>query len=263
MNSKNNSKPVMIDTHVHLYDGGWPPGSLPGLSGEEMLEAMDQYGITQAWISSVSGLVRDFKGNNDKLYQFTRLAPERFALFCTVNPNFPEYSVDEIKRCSEILGCKGLKLHPWLQSFSTTFKIVGDIVETCIQYDLPILFHDGTPPYSDSLQVAWLAEKYPEAKIILGHSGLLDSWRSAASAARRFNNLYLCLCGPAIGDVEYLIDHVDNSRLLFGSDFGGSSLRILQDFLGIIEMAVKDENLKRRILYENAASLLRVQRVKG
>jgi uncharacterized protein len=200
--------------------------------------------------------VSDFRENNDRLYAFTRRAPERFALFCTTSPNYPELALDEIKRCAEELGCGGIKLHPWLQAFSMTFGIVDRIAEACIRHGLPLLFHDGTPPYADTLQVAHLAEKYPEAKIILGHSGLLDSHRSAVSAARRFPNVWLCLCGPAIGDVEYIVEHADTDRLLFGSDFGGSSLRILDDFIGIIENAVEDEVLKNKIYWENAARLM-------
>jgi Predicted metal-dependent hydrolase of the TIM-barrel fold len=239
-----------------MYDGGWPPQSQKGLTGKEMLDVMDTYGISKVWISPVTGLVKDFKESNNNLYDFTRINPERFVMFCTVNPNYPEEVVSEIKRCVEVIGCKGLKLHPWLQAFSLSYKIVNEIVETCIENNLPIMFHDGTPPYSDCFQIASIAEAYPEAKIILGHAGLLDFYRNAVAAAKRFSNIYLCLCGPAIGDVKYILKEVDNNRLLFGTDFGSKSTRIIDDFIGIIDNAVENDVQKNKILYENACRLI-------
>ena len=64
------------------------------------------------------------------------------------------------------------------------------------------MFHEGTPPYADTLQVANLAELYPEAKIILGHAGLYDSYRNAVSAAKRLPNIFLCL--KAMISFQYL-----------------------------------------------------------
>lgn len=247
---------MIIDTHVHMYDGGWPPGSQTGLSAHQMLDTMDRFNISKVWISSVSGLVRDCAEYNDRLYEFTKLDPDRLIRFYSVNPNYPENVVEEIKRCSEDLGCKGIKLHPWLQAFSVTYSIVNKIVETCIKYNLPIIFHDGTPPYSDCLQIANLAELYPEAKIILGHSGLYDFYRNAVSAVNRFKNVYLCLCGPAIGDIKYILSRVDNNRLIYGSDFGTAAVITLQERIKTIEYAVEDQEIRRKILYDNALTII-------
>lgn len=247
---------MIVDTHVHMYDGGWPPQSPGGLSTAEMLDVMDRYGISRVWISPVTGLVKDFREGNDSLYRFTRPCPERFGMFCTVNPNYGDEAVAEIKRCKETLGCKGIKLHPWLQAFSTSYPIALKVIEECAKLDLPVLFHDGTPPYCDSLQVAWLAEACPDARVILGHAGLMDFYRNAISAAKRLPNIYLCLCGPSIGDVRQILREVDNDRLLFGSDFGGKSTRILDDFKGILDNALENYDQKRKIYFENAERLI-------
>jgi len=247
---------MIIDTHVHMYDGGWPPESQSGLSPLQMLEVMDAYDIQKVWISPVSGLVRDFRLYNDRLYEFTKISPERMIRFYTVNPNYPEAAVEEIKRCVEILGGRGIKLHPWLQAFSVTYNVVNRIIETCIGYKLPVLFHDGTPPYADCLQIANLAELYPEAKIILGHSGLYDMYRNAVKAAKRFKNVYLCICGTAVNDTRYILSEVDNNRILFGSDFGNMSVNIISDRIKVLEYVLESDSQKTKVFFENACSLI-------
>lgn len=217
---------------------------------------MDRHGISKAWISSVSGLVRDYRAYNNRLYEFTKGAPDRFVRFYTVNPNYPETITDEIGRVVETLGGKGIKLHPWLQAFSTDYPCVGRIVASCIRYHLPILFHDGTPPYSDCLQIANLAERFPEAKIILGHAGLYDLYRSAIHAAKRYKNIYLCLCGPAVQDIRQILAEVDNSRVFFGSDFGSQAVSILADRIKTVEYAIDNRQLTDKIFYHNANSML-------
>lgn len=74
------------------------------------------------------------------------------------------------------------------------------IVELAVEYDVPVLYHDGTPPWSETLQVAAMADYYPEAKIIIGHSGLFDAYRSAIRACNTHDNIWLQICGPCVGD---------------------------------------------------------------
>ena len=143
-----------------------------------------------------------------------------------------------------------------MQAFSVTYDIVNEIVETCIKYKLPILFHDGTPPYCDCFQIANVAERYPEAKIILGHSGLYDTYRSAIAAAKQFENIYLCLCGPAVGDIKEIVSKVDISRLIFGSDFGTPLVSLLSERIKKVEYAVDDLEIRKKIMYDNALSIL-------
>lgn len=248
---------MIIDTHVHMYDGNWPPDAPKGLSTEQMLEAMDQCNVEKSWISPVSGLVKDYKKFNNWLYDFTKHNENRFVRFYTVSPHDPDHALDEIKRCVEMLGCQGIKLHPWLQAFSTSISMVSKITEACIRYNLPILYHDGTPPYSDSLQIANLAEKYPEAKVILGHAGLYDLYRNAIAASKRYKNIYLCICGPAIEDTRQIVNEIDHDRLIYGSDFGTLKVETLAERIKVVEYAIDDEGLKRKILYDNAEAILK------
>lgn len=248
---------MIIDTHVHMYDGAWPPGAPVGLSSEQMVEQMNKYGVDIAWVSPASAFVGDFTVYNEKLYHFISYDSKRFKSFHIVNPIFTQKSLDEIKRCVEKYGCNGIKLHPWLQSFSISLACVRRVTEECIKYNLPILFHDGTPPYSDSLQIADLARLYPEARIILGHAGLLDTYRSAMVAAKKYKNIYLCLCGPMIEDIRQIVNDADAGRIIFGSDFGmKDSGFTLENTLKRVDYAIEDIELKKKIFYDNAIALI-------
>jgi uncharacterized protein len=246
-----------IDTHVHLYDGGWPPESPGGLSNRQMLDLMDELEIEQVWISPVSGLIRDFQAFNDKLFEFTRIAPTRLRRFYVVNPVYLDQAVDELHRVANTMDADGLKLHPWLQAFSVTYPCLDRVVAVCVEHNLPILFHDGTPPYSDSLQIAGVAERFPKAKVILGHAGLYDGYRSAIAAARRHKNIYLCVCGPAVGDTRAMISALGPDRILFGSD--GGKLVSKDTFIQrikLIQEAAQNQKVARQILEENPRALL-------
>src|SRR5256885_200483 len=71
---------------------------------------------------------------------------------------------------------------------------------------LPVLFHDGTPPYATTFQIAAAARWVPEATVVLGHAGLADYCLAAGQLVRDIPNLYACVCGPRAGDVRYLVD---------------------------------------------------------
>ena len=247
---------MIIDTHTHMADGGWPPGSTRAFTAEQMINAMDRFDVEKIWIFTETGLVRDCIENNTKLHDFVKYAPKRFIPFLTVNANYHEQVPDEIRRCVEDLGFRGIKLHPWLQGFSLTSAIVFRMIEESIKYKIPVIVHDGTPPYCDTLQVANLAEIYPESKIILGHSGLHDTFRSAIIAANRFKNIYLCVSATEIGDNREIIRKVDNDRILFGSDFGVGDSSLIQDRIDALKYACETEEQERKFFYENARRLI-------
>ena len=86
-----------------------------------------------------------------------------------------------------------------MQGSTVHSKATQQMMELAVSARVPVLFHDGTPPTSETLQIAYLAERYPEAKVILGHSGMFDTWKSAVDACNRLDNLYLCISASPVG----------------------------------------------------------------
>lgn len=248
---------MIIDTHTHMTDGGWPPQSNKHLSAADMVAVMDRHGIGEMWISSETGLARDFVPANRRLAAFMAEYPERFVGYVTVNPNYHELVEPEIRDCIENHGFKMIKLHPWLQAFSVHLPVVHRIMELAEEYGVPVMFHDGTPPYSDTLQVAALADAHPGVDIILGHAGMFDSYRAAIEAANTHERVWLCICGTIVGDTRVILKEARRDRLLFGTDYGASDREnLVVDRLKIMEYACGDDALFQDVMRNNALRLM-------
>ena len=249
---------MIIDTHTHLLDGNWLSDYSGCPTAEELIDAQDRFNVREMWMSSVGALAEDFVHYNHQLYKITKKFPERFKNFATASSYFGDKAVDEIRKCIKDYGFMGIKVHYWMQGGLVHSVTSRKIIELSIEYKVPVLFHDGTPPTSDTLQIAYLADLYPEAKIILGHSGMLDSYRSAIEACNSHENIYLCISASPIADVKEICQKARQDRLLFGSDYGaGPTDDIFWDRYYAVEYGCEDKELKEKIFYRNARELVR------
>ena len=121
---------------------------------------------------------------------------------------------------------------------------------------LPVLFHDGTPPYSTTFQIAELARWCPNTTIILGHGGLADYVHAAAKLIRELPNLYACTCCPRAGDVLHLVRAGGGDKVVFGSDFGIADWSLLEDRLDDVLLAGLTPGEEQAVLRDNALRLL-------
>jgi predicted TIM-barrel fold metal-dependent hydrolase len=82
---------------------------------------------------------------------------------------------------------------------------------------------------------------------------------NAISAANKYRNLYLCLCGPSISHLQKIVDGVDSDRILFGTDFGFTmsfaSLIYRLDMWNYVSMG---HVVKEKLFYRNAEVLIPV-----
>lgn len=209
----------VVDAHTHLPTRTWAAvaGSRPG----DFLSLLDEGGIDEAWVFPTAGLSDPDPAHNDAVASFCRESLDRLRPFCTVHPHLPG-ALDELHRCVEELGAVGVKLHPWLQGFSAVDACLDSLGTALSELPMPVVFHDGTPPGSSPLQVAYFAERFPQVPVVLGHGGLHDLWEEAVIAAERVENLYVIPSGTPPGHLRELIKRVGAHRVLFGSDAGYS-----------------------------------------
>ena len=220
-----------------------------------MLGIMDAHEIEAGWISSLSSLVGDPREGNRRLYEFVRQAPDRLIPFYSFSPHGTiSEGKDEINRIHEQYGGCAIKLHPWLTGFSVSTNTMYELSGYCAQLGLPILFHDGTPPYCDPLQLASLVELHPELILILGHAGLGIAYYDALTAALKHPTVYLCLCGTPLGDIRKFAEKVSTEKLFFGSDFYGIAefSSYLDNMIDAVKFAGLSPELSEAILYKNA-----------
>jgi len=247
----------IIDFHTHL-DGRW--FDAPLLDQASFMAGMDRCCIDRACVFTLMGFYEDTAPHNDALLERAAKSPGRLLPFITVDPKLGDAAVSELDRCIATGKFRGVKFHSWVQAFAPSMvkPTMIAILERAAEADLPVLFHDGKPPYSTTFQIAAAARWVPNAKVVLGHAGLADYVDVAAQMIRDVENLYGCVCGPRIGDVEHLVKVAGAHKLIFGSDFGLSDWMIIDDRLDSIRLAAITDEQRERILWRNAAELLKL-----
>lgn len=207
----------ILDAHTHMPGQGF--SGVRGLESDEFLALMDTNGIDQAWVFTLDGLYFDPAPHNDRLLEFCAADPRRLIPFCTVHPRYAD-PVGELRRCVLDLGMRGVKFHPWLQAFSPMDPAMDAIGDEIQRLGLPVVFHDGTPPYSSPLQCAHFAARHPGVPVILGHGGLHDLWKEAVMAAERHPNIYIVPSSMPMHGLRQALQRLGAGRFLFGTDAG-------------------------------------------
>jgi uncharacterized protein len=248
---------MIIDTHTH-WGIVWEDRY--GTDPSEWLKVCDRHSVDRTVLMGHRGLGMnsDMRLCNDGIKETADRSGGRLLPIVTVHPDFGEKSIRELERCLKDLGMRGLKLHPWLQGFSVSTPLMDELALMCGRYEVPVIFHDGTPCYSMPSQIGGLALRFPGTKFVLGHAGLLDLWRDALSFGKRCPNLYLTLCGPHQAGLRTIIQEIDENRILWGTDFGFGWSDPYGYRKGIVDDIDMLEDKRSKIMGMNAAKLFRV-----
>lgn len=142
-----------------------------------------------------------------------------------INPGFSREAVAEIERCVNELGMIGIKLY---NQYFISDPVLHPVIEKCIELDIPILEHAGkqmnlpiTQPFiSDGIHFAKVAEKYPEAAIIMAHVAGGGDWQWSLKAIADCPNIYTDISGSVYdeGIIEQTVSYLGAERVLFGTD---------------------------------------------
>jgi uncharacterized protein len=248
----------IIDFHTHL-DERWLHAR--AASAADMIAALDRHGVDIACVFTIMGFYEDCRAHNDALLERANYRPDRLIPFVTVDPKVGRAAVDELERCLANPRFRGVKFHPWLQAFASSMlrDTMLEILRVAGRHQVPVLFHDGTPPYSTTYQIAELARWAPETTIVLGHAGSADYVDPAAQLIRDLPNLYGNYCGSRPGDLLHLVALGGAEKIIFGSDFGAGTWKLLPERIdNVLEAGLPDADLDR-VLYANAARFLHLE----
>jgi uncharacterized protein len=221
---------------------------------------MDELGVDVSVVFTVDGLWNPSPAANDALAAWVGEAPERLVALGTVDPRAPGAAA-ETARCLGELGMRGMKFHPWIQAFCPHEACMDPIAEVALEHTAPLLFHDGTPPYSTPLQIAALARRHPGVPMVLGHGGLQDLWREAIAAVTGTPNLWICLCATPNVGMRAVAARCPSDRLLFGTDAGlgvGARQPFAAERIREVRALPVDEQVRRAMLVDNPRRLLKL-----
>ena len=166
-------------------------------------------------------------------------------------------------------GARGLKLHPAIQNIPLTSKETFAAVEAFAPHGLPVLFHCGyssyyldgeshkeNPSFSDIHYCRDLVKAFPGVRFIAGHAGIYQVG-DVISMLSGFPNVSVDISFQSPEKIRDLLKSFGPERVMYGSDWpwGGRKTP-----MKTVKIACRgDLALERKIFYENAARLLRIQ----
>lgn len=248
----------IFDCHGHFgVESGF---FIPKTNADEIIAVLDRVGINAVAVSSFSNGI---PFGNDIVAQAVSAYPERFIGYVRVNANYTKDIGKELTRCFDRFGFKGIKIHPYRDQVSLDDIRYNPVWEFAAERKAPILIHTWNSMRSnDSLihfcipsKIEKIARDYPDAKIILGHSGgEYDGILEAIRMAKALANVYLDTASSRLypGVIEMMVNEVGAGKVLYGSDVPFIS-PVPQ--IGKIVYADIDESDKRKILGHNAAKI--------
>ena len=165
---------MIIDMHGHIFCSNLENDK------REVLETIERYHIDWVYLSAIELTNQvpneaEIEEWNAAQYQFEKEHPECIRSYCRVN-FLNKNAVDVAKRGIYDHNVVGLKL---LSEAPMDDPRINPVVEEAIKANVPLLIHTshkapGSPMYpqeSNSIHIAHLAVRYPEAKIIMAHTG--------------------------------------------------------------------------------------------
>ena len=265
----------IVDLHGHW--GPLPGGYLPAAREETMVAALRRQGVRRIVCSAHDALFSDPEHGNAAMAAAIARHPDLLAGYWAVNPNYPELTRRAPQDFMAAKGFVGFKLLPDYHVCPVTSDVYRPVFEHANTYHLPVLIHTwGGSAFNSPQQVEIVAKRYPEARLLMGHSGYGD-WETSAHLAREYPHLYLeltacyaahdfamlpggsgtpaglCSCLHVNGIIEYFVEHAGSKKIVFGTDLPWYSPHYAA---GAVLFAHIPEEARHNILHRNAESLL-------
>jgi len=241
---------LIIDVHAHVWAGSVEQDK------KEVLRASERYGISKIYVSGIKAefpTEAEIEQYNLDAGQFKKEHPELIDCYCHLNPRHAS-SLDTLRWWIEQEQFAGMKL--WIATLCDD-PLVLPLVEQCIDYNVPILLHSfhkavGQLVFETTgVHVARLAERYPEAKILMAHLG--GNCYHGIKAIRKYPNVWVDFSGTLFNrdEIDYTKKQIGAQRILFGTDMPGPFL-INQ---GLVEEADLTDEEREDIFFRNALRL--------
>ena len=248
----------VIDAHAHM--GAWKGIYFPAAEGAAMVHRMDRAGVRTVVFSHHAALSSPDLMNRLSV-EAVRAHPDRFKAYCVYHPQYPQASESELAGYDAYPGLfAGLKLHPDMHGVPCTDARYAPAWEFADRRGLPVLVHTwGASPNDGTSLMRAIAGRYPNARLILGHS-LHNLWGDAIAMARDFPRVYLDLCAvldERTGVLERFVGEAGSDRVLFGTDIPWFDFHYY--LAGVVAADIAEDDM-RNILYRNARRLFGLPR---
>ena len=201
---------ALFDAHTHL--GQNDPDTYTQ-TPEELLAGLARAGDARAVVFPMAE-PDGYRAANDFVIATAAESEGRLTAYCRVNPH--DNAVAEATRALDA-GAVGIKLHPRAEGFTLAEPAVADLVALADERRLPILIHAGRGIPALGRDSVELAQRYPNARLILAHAAVSDLawlWREMPDHP----NLLIDTAWWTPGDMITLFSHVPPGQILWASD---------------------------------------------
>ena len=207
---------MIIDSHCHIWDKSIISGSFKKLiddgakqmglsdpstlydgSAERLIREMEDAGIDKTVLLALDGHIAftanlTYKDYNDYVANIVNEYPDKFIGFAGIDPRRGKEAIQELERCVEELGLKGLKLWPLTGFYPDDLKFYP-FYERVQELNIPVMMHTGSGPpntyikYCQPIYVDKVAIDFPDMKIIMAHMGDPFTNQAISVASKNFN----------------------------------------------------------------------------
>jgi len=215
----------VLDCHHHVGETGDIPG-LPDSADESAepaarLSIMDRAGVAQAVVIAAHGYDRADgiaanRAQNDAVARFRDACPERFPYAVGVVEPYGERALDELRRCRDELGLRGISFHPRFQGTALDSPWVHTAVARVAELGMvPVLHAINETPDEALWKVAQLGRALPGVPMLV-----LDAFATFESAKQA--SFVAELCPDLLFDTS--LSHGFDMPALFARRFGARRL---------------------------------------
>lgn len=241
---------MIIDAHVHI---GSTQFVQMQADAELLIGVADEMGMDRILVTHLTALFYEMREGNDLLGADLARFPDRMIGYATIPTHrLGEAACDEIRRCVEHYGMRGVKIYSHPES-SVTEASSAVIFELAAELDLLVLGH-----FSQH-ECDLLMQRVPEARVIMAHMGgtpyAQGNWHLAVEVAARHENLYVDTASSMIdnGMLEYAVEHLGPEKILFGTDMPALDPWVQR---AKVAGAGIDDEAKRLIMGDNVQRIL-------
>jgi predicted TIM-barrel fold metal-dependent hydrolase len=239
---------TVIDAHMHL--GTFHNFFIPRPDVDALIQSALRIGIQRMYGSSLRAIRGDAEAGNAFAVATHAEHPDTFFPYIVFKPNYPELAQRTID-LAESTGVRRFKIHDDGNDLPYDHENYFHLYDHANRTRAVILVH--TFGKIHVLPMMKMAARFPEMKILLAHSGIVDE-ESYRDAVRRHDNMFLETCSSMAwyGLIERLVAMAGPERVLFGTDMPFMSP---DQQIGRILFAKIPDDQKRQILGLNAQKL--------
>ncbi len=208
----------IIDAHSHL---GWDCVFDEDFTDIALVDKHKKCSVSISIVQPGTCFEKETVVNqHNAIHELSKKNPGQFFGMANPNPHLSEeVYFEEIERCIKGLGFVGIKLHPAAHAAPPGGRDSQKAFLAAREFGVPLMIHTGAGiPFANPANIIPLAEKFPDVKIIMAHSGMMITTGEVSIVMSHCPNTYADVSWIGGFLVERLVAEFGARRLLFASD---------------------------------------------